>query len=109
MFYHIVMMRLNDRSDAGFHRQVEAYAQRVRAECSGLLRYDYCRNVAGRSQGYEHVILGVFESSAAHERYQVSPPHQAMKAYMMPFIADLVVFDSDLPHPAAIAGAADGK
>jgi quinol monooxygenase YgiN len=102
MFYHIVMMQLNADADAEFHRQVESFSRRIRHECDGVLHYDYCRNIAGRGKGYEHVIVSVFESAAAHDRYQVSPAHQAMKAYVMPFVADLVVCDNDLPHPAAI-------
>jgi len=31
-----------------------------------------------------------------------------MKAYVMPFVADIVVFDGDLPRPAAVVGARDG-
>jgi quinol monooxygenase YgiN len=108
MFYHIVMMRLAGPSEADFDRQVEAYAQRIRAECGGLLRYDYCRNEAARSQGYAHVIAAIFDSSEAHDRYQVSPVHQALAAYVKPFVADILVFDSDLPHPAAVPGARGG-
>lgn len=108
MFYHIVMMQLTDAAGADFHRQVESYSQRIREECSGVLQYDYCGNVASRGKGYAHVILSVFESSDAHDRYQVSPPHQAMKAYVMPFIGDFVVFDSDVPNPAFIASVRRG-
>ena len=102
MFYHIVMMRFTAEADAEFHRQVETFSQRIRQECDGILHYDYCRNIAERGKSYEHVIISVFESGAAHDRYQVSSPHQAMKAYMTPFILDLVVCDNDLPHPANI-------
>jgi quinol monooxygenase YgiN len=108
MFYHIVMMRLTAAPDADFQRRLEAFSQRIREECDGLLHYDYCRNVAARGLGYEHVIAAVFDSSDAHDRYQASPAHQAMKAYVMPFVADIVVFDGDLPRPAAVVEARDG-
>lgn len=104
MFYHLVMMRYTDKADAEFHRRVEGFARRVRAECGGIVHYDYGANVASRAKGYDWVVAGVFESSAVHDAYQVSPPHQEMKAYMMPFIADLVVCDMDLPQPASIGG-----
>lgn len=102
MFYHVVMMRYTPAADAEFHRRVEGYVERVRHECGGLVRYDYGANVASRAKGYDWVVAGVFESSAAHDAYQVSPPHQEMKAYMMPFIADLVVCDMDVPRAAPI-------
>ena len=102
MFYHIVMMRLNDKAGPEFHAQVEALAGHVRRECSALIHYDYGINVAARGKGYEHVVLSIFESSAAHDAYQVSPVHQEMKAFMTPYIEDLVVCDTDLASPAQI-------
>jgi hypothetical protein len=109
MFYHVVMMRYSDRADAGFHRRVRAYADRIRGECGGIVHYDYGANVADRGKGYDWVIAGVFESSAAHDAYQASAPHQEMKAFMMPCIADLVVCDLDVPQPAPIPAAGSGS
>lgn len=100
MFCHLVMMRLNGKAGAEFHAQVEAFAGRVRRESAGLVHYGYGVNVAGRGKGYDHVVLSIFESSAAHDIYQASPAHQAMKAFMTPYIEDLVVCDTDLPSPA---------
>ena len=102
MFYHIVMMRLNGKAGAEFHAQAEAFAARVRRESAGLVHYGYGVNVAGRGKGYDHVVLSIFESSAAHDLYQVSPAHQGMKAFMTPYIEDLIVCDTDLPSPAPI-------
>lgn len=97
MFYHLVMMRLTPEADEAFHRRVHAFAQRVHLECDGVVQYNYCGNVAARAGGFGHVVASVFESSQAHDRYQVSPVHVEMKNFMMPFIADLVVFDGDAP------------
>mgnify|MGYP000096828468 CR=1 FL=1 len=102
MFYHVVMMRFTEAADAEFHRQVEEFAGRIRRECGGLIHYDYGTNVASRGKGFDRVVLAVLESSAAHDRYQVSEAHQAMKAYMTPFISDLVVCDADVPRPSPI-------
>ena len=102
MFYHIAMMRLSGKAGTEFHAQVEAFAGRVRRESAGLVDYGYGVNVAGRGKGYDHVVLSIFESSAAHDNYQVSPVHQAMKSFMAPYIEDLVVCDTDLPLPAPI-------
>jgi quinol monooxygenase YgiN len=98
MFYHVVMMELSDGAGTEFHQEVERYVQRIREECGGVLRYDYCTNVASRAKGYSHVVLSAFESSESHDCYQVSPLHQALKAHMTPCIVDLVVFDSDVPN-----------
>lgn len=96
MFYHVVMMRFRD-PDQAFHERVRVYADRVRRELSYVRAYGYCRNEASRAQGFDWAIVAVFDSSADHDRYQVSPVHQEMKAFMMPHVADLVVCDADDP------------
>ena len=94
MFYHIVMMRLHD-PDRTFHERVHGYAERVRRELPYVRTDEYCRNEASRAQGFDRAIIAAFDSSADHDRYQVSNVHQEMKAFMMPRIADIVVCDSD--------------
>ena len=95
MFIHVVMMSFKG-ADAGFHARVQAYAARVQAECEGLVHYLYGPNEASRADGLTHAVVSTFVDEAAHERYQVSPVHQEMKAYMAGFIERLAVFDS--PH-----------
>lgn len=92
VFYHVVMMRLKGADDA-FHARVDDYVRRVRAELPYVRDYRYGRNVAGRARGYDWAVVATFDTSADHDRYQVSPVHQDMKAYMTPFIEDLVVCD----------------
>ncbi len=104
MFYHVVMMELSGGAGTEFQQDVERYVLRIREECSGVLQYEYCLNVASRGKSYSHVVLSVFESSEAHDRYQVSPAHQELKALVTPFIVDLVVFDSDVPNVLFRAG-----
>ena len=94
MFYHIVLMRLHD-PDRAFHDRVHGYAERVRRELPYVRAYEYCRNEASRAQGFDWAIIAAFDSSADHDRYQVSGVHQEMKAFMTPRIADIVVCDSD--------------
>lgn len=95
MFYHVVLMQFRKDADASFLRRVEHYVARVRAECPDVLTYGLVDNVAARSDGLTHGIVGAFASSAAHDAYQVSPAHQEMKAYMSPFIARIVVLDGE--------------
>lgn len=106
MFHHIVMMRLAAHADAAFHARVEDYARRIRSECAGLVRFEYVSNLADRAQGYGHAVLGAFASSAAHDAYQVSPAHQELKAFVAPYVEDLVVCDADVPAPS---DASDGN
>jgi len=94
MFYHIVMMRFQD-VDRAFHDRVHGYVERVKRELPYVRAYDYCRNEAARAKGFDCAIVALFDSSADHDRYQVSDVHQEMKAFMMPRVADLVVCDSD--------------
>ena len=97
MFYHVVMMKLSNDADAAFHAKVEAFAAEFRINTKGLVSYDYGRNLADRSKGYDWAVVGAFKSSADHDAYQVSDLHQRMKAFMTPVIADLVVCDFETP------------
>jgi len=89
-------MAFNERADAVFHRRVREYCERARAECEGLLLYDYCKNVADRADGLTHAVIGAFTDAAAHDRYQVAPVHIEMKQYMQEYIERLTVFDGSL-------------
>lgn len=93
MFQHIVMMQLSDRVDEHFFHKVQQYVLRVRNECDGVLLYHFGENVAERSQGYAYVTSSAFTDSEAHDRYQVSPAHVAMKAFMADYIERVVVYD----------------
>ena len=96
MYYHVVMMQLVEAAGDEFHRRVAAYAQRVRAECAGVLHYDCRANSAPRAKGYTHAVVSLFESPEAHHRYQQSAAHLEMKGYMLPFIADIVECNADV-------------
>ena len=106
MFFHVLLMRFNADVPPGVDRVVESYAERVRRECKGLVHYHYGPNVASRAKGYDRTIVSAFESSTAHDDYQVSPVHQEMKALMNPLIADIVVSDLEVPR-AGVPGRRD--
>jgi len=95
MFFHIVVMRLAPDADADFHARVAGYVARVRSELDYVRTYDFGRNGADRGHGYDWAVIGTFDSGADHDRYQVSPVHLEMKAFMVPHIAELVVCDLD--------------
>lgn len=103
MFHHVVLMKFSERADPAFHAEVESFCERLRHGTPKPQRYVYHRNLASRSDGLTHGIVTVFESAADHDRYQVSPTHQAMKAFMTPYIERIVVcdIDEDLPDPAS--------
>lgn len=94
MFHHLVLMRLKD-PDRAFHDRVNGFVERVRRELPYVRAYHYGRNVAGRAQGFDWAVIASFDSSADHDRYQVSPVHQEMKAFILPHVADLVACDYD--------------
>lgn len=96
MFYHVVLMRLTEADDA-FLARVSDYAERIRRELPYVRDYQFGRNAALRAKGYSWTVIGTFENSADHDRYQISPVHQQMKAFMMPHIADIVVCDLGAP------------
>ena len=93
MYMHIVMLEFSPGTGPEFFRQVQAYSERIRAECADVMIYHFGANEAARAQGYTHAVVSAFKDSAAHDAYQISPAHQEMKSYMAPNIARVVVFD----------------
>jgi hypothetical protein len=92
MFHHVVLMKLKG-ADARFHARVADYVARVRRELPYVRAFHYGRNVADRSKGHDWAVYAAFDTSADHDRYQVSPVHQEMKAFMMEHIEEIVVCD----------------
>jgi len=99
MFHHVVLMQFGARADRAFFATVEAYAVKIRASTSNLGRYVFGPNLASRSDGLTHAIVGSFATSADHDAYQASPVHQEMKAFMAPYLARIVVCDIDEAQP----------
>lgn len=97
MYMHIVMMEFTPEAGDEFFRTVEAFAERIRQECTDVMVYHFGLNEAARSDGYTHAVVSAFKDSPAHNTYQVSPAHVDMKAYMGPYIKRLVVFDGLAP------------
>lgn len=96
MFDHVVMMRFEPEADAALLERVERCADRVRAERDGIEAFFVQPNAADRSDGLTHAAIGVFASSKARDRHQVSPAHREMEAFMMPRIARIAVFDAEV-------------
>ncbi|MFA5912187.1 MAG: Dabb family protein [Burkholderiales bacterium] len=94
MFLHLVMLRL-EAADERFQQDIRSYLDRVRAEVPGVLSYHFGPNAADRGKGYDWAVAGMFASAAAHDAYQTSPAHLALKDFITPHIADLVVCDLD--------------
>jgi Stress responsive A/B Barrel Domain len=94
MFFHVVMMRLTDADDA-FLSRVRHYEERIRRELPYVRDYMFGRNIAVRAKGLTWTVIGTFDLSTDHDRYQVSALHQEMKAFMAPHIADIAVCDFD--------------
>lgn len=86
------MMKLTGL-DREFLDRVQHYVARVRAEVPSVRHYGFGRNLAGRGKGFDWVVVGVFDSSADHDAYQVAPVHIEMRDFMTPHIADMVVCD----------------
>ena len=95
VFYHIVLMSFTPDCGPDFFKRAEVYVERVKTECNGVVSYLMKENVASRSDGLTHGIIGVFTSSEAHDAYQVSPVHQEMKAFMTTGMSRIVVPDLD--------------
>jgi hypothetical protein len=89
-------MRFSEEADPRFFRRVDEYVDRVKNQLPYVRGYHLMRNVASRSAGFEWVIVSTFDNSAAHDEYQVSTVHQEMKAFMGPYITEIVACDGSV-------------
>lgn len=94
MFYHVVLMRL-ENVDEAFLARINSYGKRIRAELPFVRAYHFGKNSASRAKDFEWAIVSVFDNGNDHDRYQESSVHQEMKQFMGPHIADIVVCDFD--------------
>ncbi len=101
MFYHVVLMSFRPECGADFFAKADWYAKRIVAECDGVTSYVMALNLAARSDGLTHGIIGAFASSEAHDAYQISAVHQEMKAFMATGLTRIVVLDVDNAGPGA--------
>ncbi|CEJ10992.1 Stress responsive A/B Barrel Domain protein [bacterium YEK0313] len=95
MFHHVVLMSFKPGTGQDFFATAQHYVARVKAECADVVTYFLADNIASRSDGLTHGIVGVFTSSAAHDAYQVSAVHQEMKAFMATRMDRIVVLDTE--------------
>jgi quinol monooxygenase YgiN len=100
MLAHAVYFTLKDRSPAAVERLVAACREDLaghEGEASFAVGTcaDYDRHVNDRD--WDVMLLIVFESRAAHDRYQKAPRHVKFIAAQAPNWAKVRVFDADVP------------
>ena len=91
-FYDMVLIRFTAPVDDAFFRQGSGLGE------TNCLFYYFGAKVSDRSKSFTHCNLSVFESSRAHDRYQVHPLHKEIRALMVPRM-EIVVCDLDVPKP----------
>jgi len=100
MLSHAVYFSLKDRSPAAVERLAEACRTDLAGHdgeaffAAGTCS-DYDRHVNDRD--WDVMLLIVFDSRAAHDRYQESPRHVRFIAAQAPTWARVRVFDADVP------------
>ena len=100
MLAHAVYFSLKDRSPAAVDRLLAACRTDL-AGHDGEVSFavgtcaDYDRHVNDRD--WDVMLLIVFESRAAHDRYQEAPRHVKFIAAQAPNWAKVRVFDADVP------------
>lgn len=96
MFLHAVLMELSPAADDAFHARVQRHCEAVLAQCAGIVSYIYAPNQASRADGLTWAVVGCFTDAAAHDAYQASAAHVAMKTEMAPMIVRLVALDTEV-------------
>jgi len=100
MFIHAVLLELQPGAGDELFERLTHFCRRIPHETWGLHSLHFGPNLAARSDGYGHCVIGHFASSAAHDAFQICDAHQEMKACLMPHVARLCVLDAVVADPA---------
>ena len=99
MFHHTVLLCLEKTADTEFLARMRKFEAAVRSSCKGVVRYHLVRNEAATRKEFEHALFSAFESYSSFVEYDRSALHDEIKAFLRPYIKDLVVADgSDEPQ-----------
>jgi len=99
MFHHTVLLSLAPMADSAFFERFVRFEAQVVASCAGVIRYRLLPNDAPSRKSFGHVLVSAFESRAAFVDYDRCALHTEIKAFLGPFVADLVVADADDTTP----------
>jgi heme-degrading monooxygenase HmoA len=100
MFHHTVLLRLAPDADADFLARFARHEAALRERVPGTLLYRLLPNDAPSGKGYTHALFSAFASRAAFDDYDRSALHAEIKAFLGPYVLDLVVADGDDGAPA---------
>lgn len=92
MFYHVVLLNLKGLGPDSLF-SLNGFASRMRDELPYVREFYFGVNKASRAGKYGWTVVATFDNDGDHERYQASAVHQEMKAFLGPFIVDIVVAD----------------
>jgi hypothetical protein len=87
------MMQIPSKTDELFYTKVQEFCDRIQAECAGLRSLQFVRNISDRSKDFNHAVVSSFDTSEAHDFYQITPAHLEFKEFIMPLVKNLVVLD----------------
>lgn len=93
MFHHILLLRLNEKADSQFFEQISGMVERVREEVQGIRSFHVGPNNSGRSKGYSHALLAIFDNALSHDQYQGSAAHRELAAFLEPYVEEMIVCD----------------
>ena len=92
MFHHVVLLNLKGLDPASLS-ELHGFASRMRDVLPYVREFYFGINKASRAAQYGWTVVATFDNEDDHERYQISDLHQEMKAFLTPFIEDIVVAD----------------
>lgn len=95
MFYHVVLLNLKGLDPTSL-ASLHGFASRMRDELPFVQEFYFGVNKASRAAQYGWTVIATFDDEKDHECYQVSDVHQQMKAFLTPFIEDIVVADVEI-------------
>ena len=90
-----MLLRLAAEADATFIARFARFEAAVLEGCAGTVAYRLLPNEAPSARGFTHALFSTFASPAAFVDYDRSALHAEIKAFLGPYVRELVVADGD--------------
>jgi heme-degrading monooxygenase HmoA len=101
---HVVLFKftpgLTPEEGADMFEQVQRWPEVI----PGFTGLRLGRDVAGRSAGFDYLLLTEFETEQAHQAYYSAPAHKAFSQWVFSRVCEVIRVDYPLDDAALILG-----
>ncbi|OJU87368.1 MAG: hypothetical protein BGO13_15235 [Burkholderiales bacterium 66-5] len=93
MFHHLVLMGFKQALSESDRAFIEHHCELLQQVVPGLIRMRLVVNASKRSPQFTHAIVADFSGVQAHDHYQTTPEHDALRQFVAARTTQMVVLD----------------